>query len=239
LLVTEVSATALRLIAQASGPLQEADDAETVPWTTTSETCAQPHFGFLGAHESPEIWQHLILEFEVSLADSTTRIRQRIVPDGWWDATLLSSPGSNILLASHSGSVALLDRETSELLWCHSGSPDGYFNNSRDVAFTLPGHRFAIWSGPRSERSLLIVDDSGLLVASSNLRGDDSRFTGVRPGGIAIAGTESIELLGVSNRSNSYVIRKVELPSGNSAATTRSRNERLDRTSLLLPAHHQ
>lgn len=238
LLVTEVSATALRLIAQASGPLREVDDAQTVPWTTTSETCAQPRFGFLGAHESPEIRRNL-LEIEVSLADSTTRIRRRMVPDAWWDATLLSSPGSNILLASQSGSVALLDRETSELLWCHSGSPDGYFSNSRDVAFTVPGRRFAIWSGPRSERSLLIVDDSGMLVASSDLRGDDSRFTGVRPGGIAIASTESIELLGVSNRSNSYVIRKIELPSGNPAATTRRRNERLDRTSLLFPAHHQ
>ncbi len=238
LLLTEVSATDLRLIAQASGPLQEADDAKTVPWSTTSEPCAQPRFGFLGAHESPEI-RHRILEFAVSLADSTTRISQRMVPDGWWDAALLSSPGSNILLASQSGSVALLDRETSELLWCHSGSPGGHFSHSRDVAFTLPGHRFAIWSGPRSERSLMIVDNSGSLVASSNLRGDDSPFTGIRPGGIAVADTESIELLGVSNQPNSYVIRRLELPSGNLDATTRKRSEKLDRTSLLLLAHYQ
>jgi hypothetical protein len=237
-LVTELNATSLRYIAAINESLQEADGGETVPWTTASETCALSHFGFLSAHESPETRRHL-LEFETSISDSSTRIRQRMLPDGWWDVTLLASPGSNILIASKSGSVALLDRETSELLWCHAGFPDGYFNNSRDVAFTVPSRRFAIWSGPRSERSLMIVDDSGLLVASSNLRGDDSRFTGVRPGGIAIASTESIELLGVSNRSNSYVIRKIELPSGNPAASTRGRNDRLDRTSLLFPAHHQ
>lgn len=234
--VIGVSATNLRALAVARSPIQETGDIEISPWTNSSETCSQASSGFLEAHESSGSWRRLV-QIDASTASPTATTRRHRLPEGWWDTKILSNADSNVLLASVTGSVAILDRESTNLIWCHFSPVENHFFGDWDVALALPARRFAILQGPRKARSLTIVDDRGSLVATSRFTGFEERFPGTSPR-IAVAAPDFIEYLGASSQPSTYIIRRINFSSGK-IADTEVPNETLDRTSLLFPALRQ
>lgn len=234
--VIDVSATNLRVLAVARSPIWEAEDIEFTPWTTSSESCSQASSGFFQAHESAGSGSRTV-QIDASAASPTATIRRNLLPGWWWDTTILSSSDSNFLLASVAGSVAILDRESMNLVWCHLSPIENHFYGYWEVALALPARRFAILQGPRKGRSLTIVDDRGSLVATSSFTGFEERFPGPSPR-IAVAAPDFIEYLGASSQPSTYIIRRINFSSGK-IADTEVPNETLDRTSLLFPALRQ
>lgn len=215
--VIDVSAEALRVIAVARSPIGETDDLKTVPWNTSSDSCLGSNAGFQSAHEFSDFHRRLV-EIDLTPTDPTPRFRRRALPEDWWDVTIVAGPDTNLLLASASGSAALLDRESREPIWCLTNSPTDYFYRAEEVAFTLPGRRFGIWQKPRTDLSLLIVDNHGKIEARTVLDPRVARH-GRRRVASVLTRPGLVELLRESSAPGSFVVRRLSLSAGETPDT--------------------
>lgn len=229
--IVDVNQLGARLILKARSWVRELEIMEAVDWTSSSVSCSDSASGFMNMTDSSSYDQ--LIEIDVTFSNSEPKIRRRPLPVGWSEPWIMFGEESNILLASVQGSLAILDRSSHELLWCHQGPTEDYFFDQDLLARPLPGRRFAVTIGPRTARSLLIIDDRGTQIASVPWLDNWSK-PHRPPLQRIVAGRDSLELLSSIDSLGRYVVHRIGLPSGEVTEIPIA-ERRLDRTQFLLP----